>query len=112
MAKGDVLLITFPFTNLRGSKLRPAVILAETPLYVTICFITSQTKSQENFDIPVEPSIENGLKKNSLIRLSKLTTLDKVFAKGLLGNLNDVELKQLNAGLIDWLQLNTTKKAS
>ncbi len=27
MAKGDIVLVTFPFTDLSGSKLRPAVII-------------------------------------------------------------------------------------
>lgn len=45
MAKGDIVLITFPFTNLTGNKLRPAVILAETDLDLTVCFITTQTGS-------------------------------------------------------------------
>jgi mRNA interferase MazF len=36
MAKGDILLITFPFTDLTGSKLRPAVVLAETTLDITV----------------------------------------------------------------------------
>lgn len=47
MAKGDILLITFPFTNLSGSKVRPAVILTETNLDITVCFITSQINWQE-----------------------------------------------------------------
>ena len=41
MAKGDIVLITFPFTDLSGSKLRPAVILAETISDITVCFITT-----------------------------------------------------------------------
>jgi mRNA interferase MazF len=47
MAKGDIVLITFPFTNLSGSKLRPAIILTETNLDSTVCFITSQINWQE-----------------------------------------------------------------
>ena len=41
MPKGDIILITFPFTDLSGSKLRPAIILASTTLDFTVCFITT-----------------------------------------------------------------------
>lgn len=40
MAKGDIVLLSFPFTDLSGSKLRPAIILTETALDITACFIT------------------------------------------------------------------------
>ena len=42
MNKGDIVLITFPFTDLSGSKLRPAVILTQTTLDLTVSFITTQ----------------------------------------------------------------------
>ena len=41
MVKGDIVLITFPFTDLTGSKLRPTIVLADTELDVTVCFITT-----------------------------------------------------------------------
>lgn len=44
MIKGDVILIPFPFTNLAGSKLRPAIILISTPDDLTLSFITTQLK--------------------------------------------------------------------
>jgi mRNA interferase MazF len=96
MAKGDIVLITFPFTDLSGSKLRPAIILAETPLDLTVCFITTQLQWQEDTDVELMPTPTNGLKKQSLIRTSKIATLDKTLAKGLLGRLSINELSDLN----------------
>ena len=41
MKKGTVILIPFPFTDLTGSKIRPAVVLTHNETDVTICFVTS-----------------------------------------------------------------------
>ena len=96
MAKGDLVLITFPFTDLSGNKLRPAVIIAETTQDVTVCFITTQIQWQESTDLLMLPTNLNGLKKPSLIRTSKIATLEKTLVKGLLGQLTSMELVELN----------------
>jgi len=62
MAKGDIVLITFPFTDLSGNKLRPAVILAETSMDFTVCFITTQIGWQEPTDILLTQKILMDLK--------------------------------------------------
>ncbi len=64
MLKGDLILITFPFTDLSGSKLRPVVILAHTKLDITVCFITTQIQWREPTDILLNPNSNNSLKKN------------------------------------------------
>ena len=96
MAKGDIVLITFPFTNLSGSKLRPAIVLTETNLDITVCFITSQINWQEQTDIVLFPNDQNGIKKQSLVRTSKIATIDKTLAQGLLGRLSANEITELN----------------
>ena len=96
MTKGDIVLIPFPFTDLSDSKLRPAVVLADTALDLTVCFITTQIGWQEPTDVLLTPNATNGLKKQSLIRTSKIATLDKSLAKGLLGRLKQIELTELN----------------
>lgn len=105
MPKGDLILITFPFTDLKGSKLRPVVILAETKLDLTVCFITTQIQWKENLDVLLTPNSINRLKGKSAIRTSKIATLDRTLVKGLLGKLNDIELAELNEKLKILLQL-------
>ena len=105
MAKGDVVLITFPFTDLSGSKLRPAVVLASTSLDLTVCFITTQLGWQEPTELLLTPSTSNGIRKPSLIRTSKIATLDKALAKGLIGKLSATEVSDLNIRLKLLLQL-------
>ena len=106
MVKGDIVLITFPFTDLSGSKLRPTVVLAETELDITVCFITTQLQWQELTDVQLLPTSSNGLRKQSLIRTSKIATLDKALAKGLLGRLTHQEVEDLNSKLKSLLQLS------
>ncbi|WP_298145527.1 type II toxin-antitoxin system PemK/MazF family toxin [Flavobacterium sp.] len=62
MVKGDIILITFPFTNFSGSKLRPAIVLIENDLDITVCFITTQTTWQEETDFILKPNSTNGIK--------------------------------------------------
>ncbi|MEJ7739732.1 MAG: type II toxin-antitoxin system PemK/MazF family toxin [Chitinophagaceae bacterium] len=97
--KGDVVLIPFPFTDLSGNKLRPAVVLIETSLDLTVCFITTQLRWKEPTDVELIPSITSGVKKSSLIRLSKIATVDKRLALGIIGKLDSSELSELNVKL-------------
>jgi len=105
MAKGDIVVIPFPYTDLNGNKLRPSVILAETNLDLTVCFITTQIGWQEPTDVLLTPNPSNGLKKLSLIRTSKISTIDKSLAKGLLGKLLPADILELNVKLKILLQL-------
>ena len=99
MSKGDIVLITFPFTDLSGTKLRPSVILSESAQDVTVCFITTQTEWQEPTDIVISPNNSNGLRKLSLIRVGKIATLEKILIKGLMGKLSVIEISNLNSKL-------------
>ena len=105
MAKGDIVLINFPFTDLSGSKLRPAFVIADTSLDLTVCFITTQMSWQETTDVVLTPSATNGLRKLSLIRTSKIATLDRALAKGLLGRLSTQDVNDLNVKLKMLFQL-------
>lgn len=96
MQKGDIILVPFPFTDLTGNKNRPAAILVENHSDITVSFITSQLRWEEEFDFICEPTQLNGLKKTSLIRLNKLATIDKKLVLGKIGELNNVEISTIN----------------
>ena len=48
MKKGDIVLLSFPFTDLKGKKVRPALILVVSELDVIVAFITTQLKWKAN----------------------------------------------------------------
>lgn len=105
MKKGDIVLLSFPFTNLKGEKVRPALVLVVSELDVIVDFITSQFKWQSQFDFIIDPDELNCLKKTSLLRLSKITTLDKDLILGKLGEISPVHINQINNNLLNLLQL-------
>ena len=105
MNKGDIVLVPFPFTDLTGNKNRPALILIESEDDITVCFITAQLKWQSEYDIAVQPTKLNGLKKPSLIKLSKLATVDKELIIGRLGVLDIQYTNSVNKNLISLLKL-------
>lgn len=100
MTKGDIVLIPFPFTDLSGAKNRPALVLASSSYDITVAFISTQLKWKEDTDVTLKPTNKNGLKKESIIRLSKLATIDKELAIGLLGEVNEKDIQLINRNII------------
>ncbi len=106
MKKGDIILVPFPFTDLSDSKNRPALVLTDSELDVTVAFISTQIQWKEETDILLQPDTENGFKKESLIRLSKLATIDKDLVFGRLGQLDNTTVKLVNKNLKIILKLD------
>jgi mRNA interferase MazF len=108
--KGSIILIDFPFTDLIGEKLRPALVLYEGYLDATVACITSEIpKTLLQSDLLVSrgtPSfINTGLKKDSVILMDKIATLEKTFIRGILGEA-DGDLKQaVNEKIVQCLML-------
>ena len=85
--KGTIVLIPFPFTDLSGSKVRPALILysATKSIDIVVVFITSQIKNLTQFEVPIKPTPSNGLKVPSIIVCNKIASLDAKIVLGKLG---------------------------
>jgi len=105
MQKGDIVLIPFPFTDLTGSKKRPALLLVVGKSDVTASFISTQLHWQEPTDLVLQPTSVNGLKKPSLVRVGKIATLDQKLVLGKLGNLDAKVLEELDKKLIQFFSI-------
>ncbi len=88
MLKGDIVLTPLPFTDYTSNKLRPALILAATNTDLTLAFITTQLHWQEPTNIVLLPLANNEIKKSSIVRLSKLATVDQNLTIGKIGKIN------------------------
>lgn len=99
MKKGDIVLIRFPFTDLSDTKIRPALVLFSGDLDVTVSFISSNLSWKTTTDLVLHPNSENGLKKVSIVKLTKIATLDKSLILGKLGNISLDDFLNLNRNL-------------
>src|SRR5688572_28792516 len=83
LKQGDVVLVPFPFADLTGRKVRPAVIVSADPqgAELILAFLTSVLTNRSPRAAEVElltadaEFATTGLKADSLIRLDKLVTL-------------------------------------
>ena len=106
MKKGDIVLIPFPISNLKGIKKRPAVVLYADKMDILVAFITTKLQWKKETDILLEPDEINRLKKPSLLRLSKMATLELGLTIGKVGSLKKKTLKHLDSKLKIILDLN------
>jgi mRNA interferase MazF len=99
--KGTIILVPFPFTDLTGNKVRPAVIISKEKIGsdVVVVFITSQAKLKEKYLVLIKPEAENGLKVPSKIVCSKIATLDAKIVLGELGVVSKPVQLHLDAAL-------------
>ncbi len=100
MLKGVIVLVPFPFTDLSGTKVRPCVVLSEQKdgEDCVVVFISS-SQQKDPFDLAVRKTTMNGLKRDSVIRVGKIATLQKKIILGELGRLDSVTIKKIDAKL-------------
>src|SRR3989344_2453773 len=102
MRKGKIILIPFPFTDLSGHKVRPALVLhaSKKQKDVLACFISSQKIGRLHpFDLKIKADMQNGLKVDSIIKIQKIATLEKRLAIGEIGHLENKILKEVDSKL-------------
>ncbi|PZU97046.1 MAG: PemK family protein [Pseudanabaena sp.] len=111
MKSGDIVLVRFPQADLKAGKLRPALVVAIAPSRhpdLLLALISSRIhQAIPNFDDIIDTSDDDylvtGLKITSVIRLSRLATLESSIISARLGNISLDRLKRIKTRLIDWI---------
>jgi mRNA interferase MazF len=93
VTKGRIVLVSFPFDDMSGAKVRPAVCLTDTVgphRHVVLAFITSQTSPDRlDSDVVLYASAPDfgatGLKTTSTLRLHRLMTVTETIIRRDLG---------------------------
>lgn len=89
-AVGSIVLVTFPFSNLQGKKLRPALVLAHSEFAnLILCQITSRPyASKTAIRLEATDFSSGGLPLTSYIRPDKIFTADRAIIKSSVGTIN------------------------
>jgi mRNA interferase MazF len=113
MTRGRVVLAPFPFTDLSGQKVRPALVVSRSGRPgsdVVLAFITShrgQPLLPTDLLVPdTHPDFpQTGLKMSSVVKLDKLVTVETAILLGELGELPLALMQQANDKLRYALEL-------
>jgi mRNA interferase MazF len=97
LAVNDVVLVMFPFSNLKGQKLRPALVVANAEFDdLILCQITSKRYSSEiAVELNSHDFIAGTLPISSYIRPDKLFTADRAIISRKAGTVSDEKAKKV-----------------
>ncbi len=95
--KGDVIIIEFPYSNLRDVKRRPVLIL-KVPKGEDVIVAQITGESYENYaEMPLkkEDFKQGGLKRVSYIRIDKIASIEKYLIKYKAGSLKQDKFNKI-----------------
>jgi mRNA interferase MazF len=109
MNRGDVVLADFPFQDMSGSKLRPAIVVQndsdnDVSANTVLVMVTGNLRdSNHPAAVYIDPfdrdGIGSGLRGPSLIKCGNLATLRKNRVLQVIGKLGDTAMQKVDDGL-------------
>ena len=103
MKIGDIILIPFPYAELTKTKVRPAVVIAETVdkfKDLVVSSISSVVPCEiSTREILLKPNGINNLRANSIIKVDRIVTLKRTDVIADLGKLSGKELTEFKSVL-------------
>lgn len=109
--KGCIILAWFPYTDFSDEKLRPALVLYEGYLDVTVAYISGQVPTKPlPSDLLILPGtssyINARLKEPSVLSIDKIMIIDKTKSEGIIGFADDDLRREVNAKIAQCLMFN------
>ena len=99
--EGDIIVVSFPFSDLSSKKKRPALVLSNLEGNdIIICEITSRIRKDLYSVLSENKDLELGnLRTKSIIRVNRLLTIHKDKINYKFGKLNDLKIKEVGEKL-------------
>lgn len=103
LVKGDVVVLSFPYTDLSTAKKRPALVVAALKGdNIILAQITSQKRSDEDaLGLKTSDFLSGSLREDSFIMPSILFTAESFSIKYLAGKLNSDKIKEVEKKLCE-----------
>ena len=96
---GELVLLSFPYSDVQGVRRRPALVLLDTgDEDIIVAKVTSQM-ARSPFDVELAGWQQAGLLLPSAVRLDKLATLAKRLVERSLGNLNHSDWESVRSAV-------------
>lgn len=104
---GQVVLASFPFSDLRSAKLRPCLVIGIAEFNdVVLCQITSNKYgSKRAITLKRDDFSQGSIVVDSYIRPDKIATLDKGMIKQVLGSISTAKLDEVKLKLKTFLEI-------
>lgn len=104
LSPGDVVLVAYPFTDLSGFKVRPALVAAlARPPDVVLALTTSNLEGASRADVTLDPAdhefAQSGLHGPSRIRLDRLATLEPALISSRIGSVGADTMERVRDAL-------------
>ena len=102
-SRDDVVLLPIPFTDLRSSKVRPAIVVSHGS-WPGDLFVVPVTSQSDNWDLPIHEWEESGLNVPSGIK-GQICTIEVGLVRKVVVRIGDADRLQLDRQLKAWLEL-------
>ena len=106
LVRGDVIVLEFPFSDLTSYKRRPSLIIkVPEGEDVIICQITAESQKKD-VEIPIRNNefSKGRLKRDSYVRIDKITTIKQTRIKYKIGSLKSEKVKEIIDKIISFLK--------